>query len=231
MEVRQISQSTPNTVAFVLYILLFGWIGYRRGMFRELTVLAVSLGGIYLLQQNQGTALDIVRQALSLVLDLVNMGGELLSDIRSEDRGGDGDTMFTLTAASDLIADSDEPKVAFMIWSGLLLLAYILTNKAIPDNQSASGFMAGLTGIINGLFYSLIFPPRLVSFISPETNVESVSLFSTGGQHVLSNSLGTMLSNFGDIWSAFQPHRPILVAVVLTVLLVAVIGTLRRIQN
>ncbi len=223
------SESTPNTVAFVLYMLLFGWIGYRRGMFRELTVLIVSVGGIFALQQNQNQALDIVRQALSSVLGAVNMGGKFLADIRSGNMGGDGDTLFTLTTASNLIADSDEPKVAFLIWSGLLLLAYVLTNKVIPDSRSASGFIASVMGIINGLFYSFIFPPRLVSFISPEVEVESVSLFSTGGgEQALRDTLETMRSNFDDIWSTLEPQRPILIAGALTLLLVAVIGTLRR---
>jgi len=40
-----------------------------------------------------------------------------------------------------------------------------------------------------------------------------------------------MESNFDNIWEALGPQQPILAAIALTVLLVAVISTLRRGQN
>ena len=40
-----------------------------------------------------------------------------------------------------------------------------------------------------------------------------------------------MQSNFGMIWEALGPQQPILAAIALTVLLVAVISTLRRGQS
>jgi hypothetical protein len=222
------SESAPGTVAFVLYILLFGWIGYRRGMFRELSVLVVSVGGFFLLEQNPGPAMAIVRQALGLVLSIINIGARLLASLRA---GGaeSGDPVFTLTA-SDWISESDEPTVAFLVWSGLLLLTYILTNKAIPDSRSASGLLAALLGVINGLFYIPTFVPRLVAFV-PEISAESASLPGTGEQQILRSLTEMLQSNFGNIWNTFEPQQPILAAIVLTLLLVAVISTLRRGQS
>ena len=40
-----------------------------------------------------------------------------------------------------------------------------------------------------------------------------------------------MQNGFGDLWAALGPQQPILAAIALTVLLVAVISTLRRGQT
>ncbi len=223
------SESTPGTVAFVLYVLLFGWIGFRRGLFRELSVLIVSIGGFFLLQQNQGLALDIVRQALGVLLGVISVGAKLLASLRAGGAAGGSEPVYTL-GPSDWLSDADQPTVSFLVWSGLLLFTYILTNKAISDRQSSSGLLAALLGIGNGLFYIPTFAPRLMAFI-PEVGVASVSSPGTGMEGLLRSVTDMMQSNFGMIWEALGPQQPILAAIALTVLLVAVIGTLRRGQS
>ena len=223
------SESTPGTVAFVLYVLLFGWIGFRRGLFRELSVLIVSIGGFFLLQQNQGLALDIVRQALGVLLGVISVGAKLLASLRAGGAAGGSEPVYTL-GPSDWLSDADQPTVSFLVWSGLLLFTYILTNKAISDRQSSSGILAALLGIGNGLFYIPTFAPRLIAFI-PEVGVASVSSPGTGMEGLLRSVTDMMQSNFGMIWEALGPQQPILAAIALTVLLVAVISTLRRGQS
>ena len=223
------SESTPGTVAFVLYVLLFGWIGFRRGLFRELSVLIVSIGGFFLLQQNQGLALDVVRQALGVLLGVISVGAKLLASLRAGGAAGGSEPVYTL-GPSDWLSDADQPTVSFLVWSGLLLFTYILTNKAISDRQSSSGLLAALLGIGNGLFYIPTFAPRLMAFI-PEVGVASVSSPGTGMEGLLRSVTDMMQSNFGMIWEALGPQQPILAAIALTVLLVAVIGTLRRGQS
>ncbi len=223
------SESTPGTVAFVLYVLLFGWIGFRRGLFRELSVLIVSIGGFFLLQQNQGLALDVVRQALGVLLVVISVGAKLLASLRAGGAAGDSEPVYTL-GPSDWLSDADQPTVSFLVWSGLLLFTYILTNKAISDRQSSSGLLAALLGIGNGLFYIPTFAPRLIAFI-PEVGVASVSSPGTGMEGLLRSVTDMMQTNFGMIWEALGPQQPILAAIALTVLLVAVISTLRRGQS
>ncbi len=223
------SESTPGTVAFVLYVLLFGWIGFRRGLFRELSVLIVSIGGFFLLQQNQGLALDVVRQALGVLLGVISVGAKLLASLRAGGAAGGSEPVYTL-GPSDWLSDADQPTVSFLVWSGLLLFTYILTNKAISDRQSSSGILAALLGIGNGLFYIPTFAPRLIAFI-PEVGVASVSSPGTGMEGLLRSVTDMMQSNFGMIWEALGPQQPILAAIALTVLLVAVISTLRRGQS
>ena len=223
------SESTPGTVAFVLYVLLFGWIGFRRGLFRELSVLIVSIGGFFLLQQNQGLALDVVRQALGVLLGVISVSAKFLASLRAGGAGGGQEPVYTL-GASDWFTDADQPTVSFLVWAGLLLFAYILTNKVISDRQSSSGLLAALIGIGNGLFYIPTFAPRLIAFI-PEVGVASVAPPGTGVQGFLRSVTDMMQSNFGMIWEALGPQQPILAAIALTVLLVAVISTLRRGQN
>ena len=223
------SESTPGTVAFVLYVLLFGWIGFRRGLFRELSVLIVSIGGFFLLQQNQGLALDVVRQALGVLLGVISVVAKLLASLRAGGAAGGSEPVYTL-GPSDWLSDADQPTVSFLVWSGLLLFTYILTNKAISDRQSSSGLLAALLGIGNGLFYIPTFAPRLMAFI-PEVGVASVSSPGTGMEGLLRSVTDMMQSNFGMIWEALGPQQPILAAIALTVLLVAVISTLRRGQS
>jgi hypothetical protein len=223
------SETTPGTVAFVLYVLLFGWIGFRRGLFRELSVLVVSIGGFFLLQQNQGLALDIVRQVLGIIFGVISIGAKLLASLRAGGAGGDSEPVYTL-GPSEWLSEADQPTVSFLVWSGLLLLTYILTNKAISDSQSSSGLLAAIIGMGNGLFYIPTFAPRLIAFI-PEVGVASVSTPGTGVQGFLRSVTDMMESNFDTIWEALGPQQPILAAIALTVLLVAVISTLRRGQN
>ena len=223
------SESTPGTVAFVLYVLLFGWIGFRRGLFRELSVLIVSIGGFFLLQQNQGLALDFVRQALGVLLGVISVSAKFLASLRAGGAAGGSEPVYTL-GPSDWLSDADQPTVSFLVWSGLLLFTYILTNKAISDRQSSSGILAALLGIGNGLFYIPTFAPRLIAFI-PEVGVASVSSPGTGMEGLLRSVTDMMQSNFGMIWEALGPQQPILAAIALTVLLVAVISTLRRGQS
>ena len=223
------SETTPGTVAFVLYVLLFGWIGFRRGLFRELSVLVVSIGGFFLLQQNQGLALDIVRQVVGIIFGVISIGAKLLASLRAGGAGGDSEPVYTL-GPSEWLSEADQPTVSFLVWSGLLLLTYILTNKAISDSQSSSGLLAAIIGMGNGLFYIPTFAPRLIAFI-PEVGVASVSTPGTGVQGFLRSVTDMMESNFDTIWEALGPQQPILAAIALTVLLVAVISTLRRGQN
>jgi hypothetical protein len=223
------SETTPGTVAFVLYVLLFGWIGFRRGLFRELSVLIVSIGGFFLLQQNQGLALDVVRQALGVLLGVISVSAKFLASLRAGGAAGGSEPVYTL-GPSDWLSDADQPTVSFLVWSGLLLFTYILTNKAISDRQSSSGILAALLGIGNGLFYIPTFAPRLIAFI-PEVGVASVSSPGTGMEGLLRSVTDMMQSNFGMIWEALGPQQPILAAIALTVLLVAVISTLRRGQS
>lgn len=223
------SENTPGTVAFAFYVLLFAWIGFRRGLFRELLVLVVSVGGFFLLQQNQGLALDIVRQVLGIVFGIISAGAKFLASLRAGDTGGIGEPVYTL-GASDWLSDVQPPTVSFLVWSGLLLFTYLLTNKAIPDSQSSSGLLAAMIGIGNGLFYIPTFAPRLINFI-PEVGVTSVSSPGTGMEGLLQSVTDMMHSGFGDLWEALGPQQPILAAIALTVLLVAVISTLRRGQT
>ena len=220
------SESTPGTVAFVFYVLLFAWVGFRRGLFRELLVLVASVGGFFLLQNNQGLALEIIRQVLGIVFGVVSMGAKLLASLRAGNAGGNGEPVYTL-GPSEWLSDADQPTVSFLVWSGVLLFTYLFTNKAIPDSLSSSGLLAAMIGVGNGLFYIPTFAPRLIAFI-PEVGVATVSTPGTGVEGLLQSVTDMMHDGFGDLWVALGPQQPILAAIALTVLLVAVISTLRR---
>ena len=136
------SESTPGTVAFVLYVLLFGWIGFRRGLFRELSVLIVSIGGFFLLQQNQGLALDVVRQALGVLLGVISVSAKFLASLRAGGAAGGSEPVYTL-GPSDWLSDADQPTV---LVSGLVGAAafYLYTDQQGDLRQAELiGYLGG----------------------------------------------------------------------------------------
>ena len=166
---------------------------------------------------------------MGVLLGVISVSAKFLASLRAGGAAGGSEPVYTL-GPSDWLSDADQPTVSFLVWSGLLLFTYILTNKAISDRQSSSGILAALLGIGNGLFYIPTFAPRLIAFI-PEVGVASVSSPGTGMEGLLRSVTDMMQSNFGMIWEALGPQQPILAAIALTVLLVAVISTLRRGQS
>ncbi len=58
---------TQVLIAFILYLVFFGWIGARRGVWPEVALLVVTVGGWVLLQE-RGT----------VIVRLTNFGGKFL---------------------------------------------------------------------------------------------------------------------------------------------------------
>lgn len=212
------TESVQVSIAFLLYIILFGWIGYQRGMWRELVVVIVSIGGFFLLQQAQ-----------AYILRFINLAGKFTAFSRAGGLAGNDEAFAALRTAPDWVEPSDGPTVIFLLWAALLLLTYIATSNFITDEKSTSDFTAAILGIVNGLFYITIFLPLLVSFVLPEVLEEGpVSPSSAGVRQLLGSTADALRESFGGFWGTFEAQQPIFVAILLTLLLVAVAATLRR---
>jgi hypothetical protein len=209
------SDSLQIVIVLLLYFILFGWVGYKRGSMRELIVAIVAAGGYFLLQRYQGA-----------VTTIINLGGKFLEFARGGGLGGDNpDAILLIRDAPDIVTAQQADTVIFVIWAGTLLLTYWLTGRFVRSPKNRSDSMAILLGILNGIFYFSIFLPLLVSIFLPEAT-EAVEA-EDGAGFVLRNTLGVINEGLGDVWGTVGDQQPLLIVFFLTLILVLIASTLR----
>ncbi len=210
------NDSIELTIAFLLYLLLFGWIGYRRGLVREMVVFAVGFGS-YLFLWRYASALRT----------LINLFWKFLYFARAGGLAGNGDALDLLREAPNLVRPEQTSTVVFLIWAALLLLTYLVTNMLVPDTVSRPGLRAALVGMVNGLVYLGIFLPLLASLVAPEIRDR---LPASPEESVL-RILGRTWALFGDsldlFWDASSAQRPFVFMALVILLLVLAARSLR----
>lgn len=202
-------------IAFLLYISLFAWIGYRRGTWREAVILIISVGGYVTLQEFSG-----------ILIRVINLGWRFLAFARS---GGltsdDPEAILALRDQPALVTPDNQQTVLFLIWATLLILGYMLTGKWIANQKSKSNFMAGLLGITNGLFYIAILLPRLVALILPDADLPG-DLAEAGIRQVLRSTVDVLEGGIRNLWASVGDQQPLLVLLIITTILVVAASTL-----
>ena len=106
-------------IAFLLYLFVFGWIGWRRGMNRELLVFGTSL-----------VTLIIVRMRGDTLVAIGNLAWSLFNMILSGGLTGGGDatdssTTELITQCSDTVTTCNAPGYLFLFWVSFVILAYL----------------------------------------------------------------------------------------------------------
>src|SRR5215216_3278681 len=93
-------------ITFIVYLLFFAWIGYRRGFRAELTVFMVAFFswiGLKLFGD--------------VVVRLANLGGKFLAFAASGGLGSGGDAAYdALKTAPDIITAENQDSFLFIIW-------------------------------------------------------------------------------------------------------------------
>ena len=158
----------------------FAWVGFRRGLFRELSVLVVSVGGFFLLQSKPGPGPGNHQTSVGNRLWCRHCGRKVpgLAARRQRRRKWTGAGLHPRPLRMALRCRPADRLLSRLV-GRCCSLTYLLTNKAIPDSLSSSGLLAAILGVGNGLFYIPTFAPRLMAFI-PEVGVTSVSSPGTG---------------------------------------------------
>lgn len=210
------SASIQIVIALILYMILFGWIGYRRGTLRELLVFIASVGGYFALQRYQ-----------RVVVALFNLGWKFLAFARAGGLSGNDDAFDALRTTPNLIGPDEAPTVVFLVWATVLLLTYVLTELFVPSQRSRRDFIATLLGLANGLFYIGIFLPLLGSLVAPGLTRPTEAIQTQNPAWVLRTAFRVLSENLGAFWGVFESQRSIIVAAVLTLILVAAATTLR----
>jgi hypothetical protein len=210
------NDSFQVVVVIILYLILFGWVGYRRGSLRELIVFIIALGG-YL----------ILRRYENIVITIINLGGRFFVFAQEGGLSGENpDAILALRDAPNLILQQQVDTVIFSIWVFILLLTYVATGKFVRNGRNRSDAIAVLLGMINGIFYFSIFLPLLVSIFVP-TAVEGIVSPEDGAGFVLRQTLDVINEGFGNIWGTLDGQQPLVIVLFLTLVLVAVANTLR----
>jgi len=245
----QVAGSLEVTITFLLYLIFFAWLGYRRGFRSELIVLLVGLFG-WLGLQAFG----------DVVVKIANLGGKFIAFALSGGLGGDSEAGFAaLQKAPDWLTPANQDSFLFLVWVILLMLAYIFSSSpqksrasqnplAVPSDllvNTLSGLFAGqlnvgsppppdnrlrgwapILGIANGLLYASIFLPRLIALVAPEVDFallsEEVNVLG-----FLGSGLGMLLNLLSQFWELVQPQGALVLLIVLTIFLALVASTLR----
>jgi hypothetical protein len=211
------NDSFQVVVVIILYLILFGWVGYRRGSLRELIVFIVALGGYLILRRYQ-----------NIVITIINLGGRFFVFAQEGGLSGENpDAILALRDAPNLIVQQQVDTVIFSIWVFVLLLTYVVTGKFVRNGRNRSDAIAVLLGMINGIFYFSIFLPLLVSIFVPTVGVTGVASPEDGAGFVLRQTLGVINEGFGNVWGTLDGQQPLVIVLFLTLVLVAVANTLR----
>lgn len=207
------NDSLQIVIALLLYLLLFGSIGYWRGSLRELIVLIVTLGGYLILRQYEGT-----------VIRLINLFGKFSQFALAGGLGGDNpEAILLLRDAPDIVGEEQTETVVFIIWVIILLLTYWLTSRFVRSPRNRSDAMAFLLGIFNGFFYLSIFLPLLSAILVPSGLVPA----EDGAGLVLRSTWRVLGDSFGNFWTSVSGQQSLVVVILLTLVLVGIASTLR----
>jgi len=113
----------------------------------------------------------------------------------------------------------------------LVLLSYMISNKLV-GNIGNSGW-AMLLGIANGLFFTSILLPRLVSILTLGTNGVNISnigdlIDNTTIPGLLRGIFGVILAGLGTLWSMIGSSQFWVVFLILVTLLILIAANTLR---
>ena len=196
-------------LSFILYLSFFGWLGYRRGVTRELTVLIAALLGWFFVEQ-KGTAL----------VSMANLGGAGIQFMFAGGfSGSEEQAVQAILAADKLIPAAQQARFLYLAWVIGVVLVYLGTNWLIPSSSSQSNGWAILLGVINALLFAIIVMPGLAALFGTSGDISAGP-----GQWDLLALLGKGLElvwdGIGAIWAMINPLGPIALVVIMTGILV-----------
>ena len=213
-----------TAIAFLLYMFVFGWIGWRRGAMRELIVFITALLTLIIVRTQGDILISMANLAWRLFIAIA--GGALSS---GDDGGGislsDTSNLIIPCPSADAAVTCNSIGFLFLFWVSIVILAYLFTSLFIKSSES-NGW-AILIGIMNGFLYASVFLPRLVSLIDPNAIVlDQPIMIET--LFTLLDAAWTSISNVASmIWSSLGSLQPYVLLLLLILLVVGAASTLR----
>lgn len=212
-------------ITFILYIIFFAWVGYRRGSLSELIVFLTACVG-WLLLQEQG----------DIFVRIVNLGSKFVAFIQAGGLGENPEAAFgALGDAPPWVTGESRGGFLFLLWAFLLFVAYIVSSARFLGKKSRSDGWAILLGALNGLLYAAILLPRLATLLTPVDTVVDGATAGAGGNaslatllDLLGGGVGLLRENVGGVWRLFDTaQQSLILLVLLTLFLLLVANSLR----
>lgn len=203
-------------ISFVVYLGFFAWLGWRRGVTRELIVFLSAALGWFALQQRGDTVVNIAN-LMGAGLDFARAGGF---------SGSEEEAFQALVNAPNLVPADSQTAFLYMLWVVIVILIYLGTTWIVPDNKSKSNGWSLLLGMANGLFFAIIFLPGMAALLSPEESVaetqESLELLG-----MLGRGLEIVWDGVVAGWDLITPMGPTGVLILVTAILVLAAFSIR----
>lgn len=193
--------SAAALLALVIYLAVFGVLGYRRGWQRELTVLAVSLGLFFILQRYS--------DQIVALFDKFGKGWAFILGQPIPQQSGLG-----------AWAAANEATLMIVLWLLIVVFTYVLTGQMFKKSKKDGwGF---LTGVLNGLVIATVFAPLLTGLIYPNSTVQG-PIIELSLPTFLGNIWAALTGFVARVWTVIQPYgaQVLFLGVVLLVLLAA----------
>lgn len=201
-------------ISFIIYLSFFGWLGWRRGVRRELIVFLVAVILWVILQERGDT-----------VVNIANLGGAALAFAQAGGFGENQQEAFAaLTDAPRFIAEDAQEPFLFVLWVGFFVATYALTNVVVADKNSHRNGWAAVLGMLNGLFFAIAFLPSLAAIFAPEGIL--VDAGGLGLSRVLRGGFELLWGGLSTIWGGILALGPMALLVLVTLLLVLAASTI-----
>ena len=204
-------------ISFIIYLVFFGWLGWRRGARREITVFLIALVAWLLLQQ-EGEA----------VVNIANLGGAAVTFAQTGGFTGDQDAAFAAISTAPALVNNDvRVSFLFVVWTAIFVASYALSNVWITDKQSQSNGWAILFGLLNGAFFAVAFGPSLVALLSPEGQFTVVDDNGLQIGELVKGGWDMIWGGITNLWGIILSGGSLALLILLTALLVLVATTIR----
>ncbi len=202
-----------STLAFFLYLMFFGWIGWRRGEVSELILLVMVLGGWLLLQE-----------AGSVFVTLTNFVGKFFALIQSGGLTGDAaEVLSAVSAAPNLITSANREAFLFLVWCVVVLLTFVVTSDPNLMKLGKNRWLGLLLGLLNGIVFAALLLPMLSDLLPAAARWESNEGALAGLTTLLDRMLGLLWEGLLALrnWLGVLPTTGWLLLVTLLLILIA----------
>lgn len=208
---------TQVLIAFMLYLVFFGWIGARRGVWPEVVLLFVTVGSWVLLQE-RGT----------FIVRLTNFAGKFLVLVQSGGLSGSTeDALQAVQQAPNVITDENVDGFLFLVWAAIVLVTFIVGSDKRWSKHNQHKVLAILFGVINGIVFAALLLPVLGQLLetAPGIAVEEAPL---GALFALVSALwAAAYTTFQRFWAWVQPLPPSVWLLIITFLLLLIAWPMR----
>lgn len=193
--------------SFIIYLAFFGWLGYKRGVTRELIVFLTALLGWLILQQRGDTVVSMA--------NLVGAGIEFT--LAGGFSGSEEEAFAAIINAERLVPADSETIFLYLLWVIAVVIVYAGTTWLV--SKSKSNGWAVLLGVLNAFFFAIVFVPGMAALFAQDgTLAQPENQFDLVG--MLGRGLELVRDGIVAMWGLIAPLGSMGILVVVTGILV-----------